>query len=119
MKDVEKTDLNYQAQIDTLNLEEISHRDKMDRVLQDLQVVEETRITNTKDLLYTVSTAAMEVFSTTMEGWGGDEVVPNGNSVTPRHMSRLDIACIAKSNAQLRMVSRQSSSPAMHDTYED
>ena len=71
MKDVEKTDLNYQAQIDTLNLEEISHRDKMDRVLQDLQVVEETRITNTKDLLYTVSTAAMEVFSTTMEGWGG------------------------------------------------
>ena len=71
MKDVEKTDLSYQAQVDTLNLEEISHREKMDRVLQDLQVVEETRIANTKELLQTISAGAMVVFSTTMEGWGG------------------------------------------------
>jgi len=71
MKEVEKTDLNYQGQIDTLNLEEISHREKMDRVLQDLQVVEETRISNTKEMLSEISQKAITVFQTTMEGWGG------------------------------------------------
>jgi hypothetical protein len=71
MRDVEKTDLQYQAQLDTLNLEEISHREKMDRVLQDLQVVEETRIATTKQLLSNVSDNSVEAFSSTLEGWKG------------------------------------------------
>jgi len=71
MKEVEKCDLNYQAQVDTLNLEEISHRKKMDSVLMDLQIVEETRIANTKEILTEITTDAMKVFETTMNGWGG------------------------------------------------
>jgi len=68
---IEKCDNNYQVQVDTLNLVEISHREKMDRVLQDLQIVEETRITTSKDLLSTVSEGAMKMFQKTQEGYGG------------------------------------------------